>query len=72
MWCLAMVIAFGAAMLIYSPISFRFTEMLLGHKGYVAKWEKDYAPTWLGLVLHTTALFFVVYGLLHFHEVTLG
>ena len=53
----------GAALIIYSPITYRFMDMLGLNRGYVAQ-NKGSCPTYLGLLLHTVVLFFVVYGLL--------
>jgi len=53
----------GAALIIYSPLTYWFTDTLGMGRGYVSS-DKGTRPTYFGLFLHTVVLFFVVYGLL--------
>ena len=53
----------GAAIIIYSPPTYWLVDTLAMSKGYVAQ-NKGSCPTMLGLLIHTTVLFFAVYGLL--------
>lgn len=63
-WALAAASSFGAAMIIYSPLMYWATDSIAGKKGYISS-EKGTRPTLLGLFLHTTVLFFVLFGLMN-------
>jgi len=61
-WAASGAIA-GAALIIYNPLTFMFTEAITMGRGYIAT-NHGNTPTWAGWVLHAIVLFFVVYGLL--------
>jgi hypothetical protein len=61
-WAASGAIA-GAALIIYSPLTYWFMDTLGMGRGYVAQ-NKGTCPTYLGLFIHTLVLFFVVFGLL--------
>ncbi len=61
-WAAAGAIA-GAALIIYNPLTYLFTDTLFLARGYIAS-RKDRCPTNFGYLVHTIVLFFVVYGLL--------
>jgi hypothetical protein len=62
-WAASAAISYGAAMIIYSPLTYWLTDSIAMKKGYLAS-DKGTRPTLLGLFIHTTVLFFVVFGLL--------
>lgn len=53
----------GAALIIYSPMTYWLMDTIGMSKGYVAS-NKGQCPTILGYFIHTVVLFFVVFGLL--------
>lgn len=53
----------GAALIIYSPITYWLTDKISLGKGYVAR-NNGRTPTYAGIFLHTVVLFFVAFGLL--------
>jgi len=60
-WGAAAACSFGAAMIIFSPIAFRATNYLAFNRG----WMSDAAgPTVIGFLIHVTALFFAIFGIL--------
>ena len=62
-WSVAGASSFGAAMIIYSPLTYWLTDTIAMSKGYISS-NRGSTPTLLGLLIHTTVLFFAIYGLL--------